>query len=364
MSVGVLPGIQAATVTTPRLTTRVLFSGPDDGIPVLFIHGNFSSATWWEETLLQLPAGYRGIAPDQRGFGDADPRVKVDATRGMRDFVDDALALMDQLGHPRFHLVGNSLGGVAAWWLLAEAPARLISVTLPGTGSPWGFGGTRDARGTPTNDDYAGSGGGLLNPVLIEGVRNGDRSADGDFSPRTVLRRLVWGPPDIPAREDALLEAMLHVHLGDQDLPGDKELSPNWPFVRPGRWGATNAMSPKYVGDLPRRILDATPKPPVLWIYGANDVAVSDSAASDPGTWGPSGRLPGYPGPERYPPQPMMQQIRALLAQYAALGGACREVAVPASGHVPFLTHPRAFNRAFHAHLAGADRQENPTCAS
>ncbi|MDT8320806.1 MAG: alpha/beta fold hydrolase, partial [Xanthomonadales bacterium] len=111
MSVPTLPGIRAATVTSSRLATRVLFAGPDDGIPVLFIHGNFSSATWWEETMRTLPPGYLAIAPDQRGFGAAGAAVKVDATRGMADFADDALALMDHLGHARFHLAGNSLGG-------------------------------------------------------------------------------------------------------------------------------------------------------------------------------------------------------------------------------------------------------------
>ena len=45
MSVATIPGITAKTVTTDRLATRVLFAGPDDGVPVLFIHGNFSSAT-------------------------------------------------------------------------------------------------------------------------------------------------------------------------------------------------------------------------------------------------------------------------------------------------------------------------------
>jgi pimeloyl-ACP methyl ester carboxylesterase len=357
MSLEVLEGLTAETIETRRLTTRVLFSGPDDGIPVLFIHGNFSSATWWEETMARLPPRYRAIAPDQRGFGDADPAVKVDATRGMADFVDDALALMDQLGCERFHLAGNSLGGIVAWWMMASVPHRLLSVTLPGPGSPFGFGGTRDAAGTPTNADFAGSGGGLLNPVLIQGIVAGDRGTDDIFSPRNVLRALVWGPPFIPDREDNLLEAMLRVHIGDRDLPGDKTVSPNWPYVAPGRWGATNAMSPKYAGDLVDRILAAKPKPRVLWIYGAEDVAVSNSAASDPGTWGPTGRVPGYPGPERYPPQPMMEQIRTLLESYASRGGRYREVAVEASGHVPFMSRPDVFDPAFHELLAQADRE-------
>ncbi len=351
MNIPTIVGVTAETITTGRLTTRVLFSGPEDGVPVLFIHGNFSSATWWEETMAALPPKYRAIAPDQRGFGGSDPAVKVNALNGMGDFVDDAIALMDQLEYESFHLVGNSLGGLVAWRMMADIPERLASVTLAGPGSPYGFGGTKNAQGTPTSDDFAGSGGGLINPVLIQGLLDGDRSAASPFSPRTVLRRLVWGPPFIPDREDALLDAMFQVQIGDTVLPGDKVTSANWPYVAPGQWGPTNAMSPKYVGDLVERILATDCKAKVLWIYGTQDVAVSNSAASDPGSWGPSGLLPGYPGAEAYPPQPMMDQIRMLLDAYTSCGGCYQEVAVEGSGHVPFLSHPEDFNKAFHAHL-------------
>ena len=351
MTAPVLEGVTARTVTTDRLATRVLFTGPDDGIPVLLVHGNFSNATWWEETLVALPPTYRGIAPDQRGYGGADPAAKIDATRGMRDFVDDGLALMDQLGHDRFHLVGNSLGGLVVWWMMADAPERLLSVTLAGPGSPFGFGGTRDAAGSPTTPDFAGSGGGLINPDLIRSLLEGDRDSIADFSPRGIMRRLVWSGGQIPAREDALIDAMFRVHIGDRELPGDREESPHWPYVRPGKWGATNAMSPKYVGNLVERILAATTKIHALWVYGAEDLAVSNMAASDPGTWGPTGRLPGFPGPEAYPPQPMMDQIRKMLDDYSAAGGSYEEVAIAGSGHVPFITHPDEFNRVFHAHL-------------
>ena len=351
MSVPILPGITEKTVSTDRLTTRVLFAGPEDGIPVLFIHGNFSSATWWEETMLQLPPNFRGIAPDQRGYGGADPAVKIDATRGMGDLVEDALALMDHLGHEQFHLVGVSLGGLVVWWTMADAPGRLLSVTLAGPGSPFGFGGTRDASGTPTTDDFAGSGGGLINPDLVQSLLDGDQDSITDFSPRGIMRRLVWGPGFIPQREDALIDSMFSVHIGERELPGDRELSPNWPFVRPGKWGATNAMSPKYVGDLVERVLTAEPKPPALWIYGDADLAVSNTAASDPGTWGPTGRLPGFPGTDAFPPQPMMDQISKLLEDYRQRGGTCEEVSIGGAGHVVFLSHPEAFNQAFHAFL-------------
>lgn len=355
LSVPTLAGVTAQTVTTDRLTTRVLFSGPEDGIPVLFIHGNFSSATWWEETMLALPPKYRAIAPDQRGFGGSDPAVKVNAQNGMGDFVDDAIALMDHLGYASFHLAGNSLGGLVAWWMMADWPERLISVTLAGPGSPYGFAGTKDAHGTPTNSDFAGSGGGLINPDLVQRLMDDDRSTDSPFSPRSVMRRLVWGPPFIPRREDALLDATFQVQLGDTGLPGDKQTSPNWPYVAPGKWGATNAMSPKYIGNLVERILAAGTKVKVLWVYGSDDVAVSNHATSDPGNWGPTGLLPGYPGKEEYPPQPMMDQIRTILDDYAKNGGSYQEVAVQGSGHVPFLSHPKDFNRAFHAFLDQAD---------
>lgn len=351
MSTALLDGVAERTVTTDRLTTRVLFAGPEDGIPVLFIHGNFSSATWWEETLVQLPPQYLGIAPDQRGYHGADPSAKIDATRGMRDFVDDSLALMDHLGFERFHLVGNSLGGLVVWWMMADAPERLLSATLAGPGAPFGFGGTKDAAGTPTTTDYAGSGGGLINPDLVQALLNDDRDSISDFSPRGIMRRLVWSGGQIPAREDALIDAMFRVHIGARELPGDREMSPNWPYVRPGKWGATNAMSPKYVGNLVERILAAETKIHTLWIYGADDLAVSNTAASDPGTWGPTGRLPGFPGSEVYPCQPMMDQIRKMLEDYVLAGGSYEEVSIPDCGHVPFITHPEEFNRAFHALL-------------
>ncbi len=351
MSIPTLTGVTAQTVTTDRLTTRVLFSGPADGIPVLFIHGNFSSATWWEETMVALPPKFRAITPDQRGLGESDPALKINAEHGMGDFVDDAIALMDHLGYDRFHLVGNSLGGLVAWWMMADTPERLISVTLAGPGSPFGFGGTKDAHGTPTYDDYAGSGGGLANPVLYQGLLEGDRSTDSPFSPRSALRLLVWGPPFVPDREEAFLDAMFQIRLGETGMPGDKVSSPNWPYAAPGKWGPLNAMSPKYIGNLIDRILAAEPKVQVLWIYGADDVAVSNSAASDPGTWGPTGRIPGYPGREEYPQQPMMDQIRTTLDDYSKRGGAYEEVAVEGSGHVPFMSHPDEFNRAFHGFL-------------
>ena len=54
---------------------------------------------------------------------------------------------------------------------------------------------------------------------------------------------------------------------------------------------------------------------------------------------------------QKYPPQPMMDQIRTLLDDYSKCGGKYREVSVEGSGHVPFISHQDDFNRVFHAFL-------------
>ena len=70
---------------------------------MLFIHGNASSATFWEQTMLELPASYCAIAPDLRGYGDTEDKL-IDATRGFGDWVDDLFGFADALGIGRFHL--------------------------------------------------------------------------------------------------------------------------------------------------------------------------------------------------------------------------------------------------------------------
>ncbi len=351
MTVPTMAGITAETITTTRITTRVLFSGPAGGTPVLFLHGNLSSATWWEEVMLSLPAGFRGIAADQRGFGAADPAKKVDATRGMGDLADDAVALLDHLGIDRVHLVGNSLGGVVAWRLIADYADRFITVTQAAPGSPYGFGGTKNVTGTPCADDFAGSGGGLINAEVVKNIAAGDRSLDSPFTVRSALRTLVFKPPFVPPREEELLSASLSIHLGEMDYPGDMTPSPNWPFVAPGRWGVNNALSPKYVSNVDGMLASAH-KPPVLWIRGSADLVVSDTAAADMGSLGAAGIIPGWPGMDVFPPQPMLGQIRAVLQEYAAAGGSFQEVAIDGVAHDVYLEHRDTFNEHFHAHIS------------
>src|SRR3954447_2160001 len=106
-------GVNSWVVATPRLETHVLTSGPGDGVPVFFLHGNASSSRFFGETLAALGSRYRGLAPDLRGFGDSETKP-LDATRGLGDFSDDLYILTQTLGLESLHVVGWSAGGSVA----------------------------------------------------------------------------------------------------------------------------------------------------------------------------------------------------------------------------------------------------------
>ena len=94
------------------------------------------------------------------------------------------------------------------------------------------------------------------------------------------------------------------------------------------------------------------PKPPLLWIRGADDVIVSDTSLYDLAYLGSLGAIPGWPGEQTWPPQPMVAQTRAVLLGYATAGGRFREVVIDDAGHGPHLDQPERFLAELRGHLA------------
>jgi pimeloyl-ACP methyl ester carboxylesterase len=82
-----LPGVSARTMETSRLRTHFYESGPEDGIPVVMVHGNLSTGRFFEHLFPGAPARHRLIAPDMRSFGRSEPKP-LNATRGLRDAAD------------------------------------------------------------------------------------------------------------------------------------------------------------------------------------------------------------------------------------------------------------------------------------
>ncbi|WP_405087038.1 alpha/beta fold hydrolase [Microbispora sp. NBC_01389] len=341
------PPISSETVTaerirTDRLTLNVLSVPGSSGEPVLFVHGNVSCSAFWRSTMISLGEGFQPYAVDLRGFGGSDPEP-VDASRGVRDYSDDVLALLDHLGP--VHLVGWSLGGGVVMQVLRDRPAAVRTLTLVNPVSPYGFGGTTGVDGVLNSPDGVGSGGGGANPEFVRLLREGDRSDGSPLSPRSVLRATYVAPgTDLGEEEDAFVESMLSTRIGDDHYPGDALPSEAWPNLAPGKRGVLNSIAPTNfrIDDLH----EIDPKPPILWIRGDQDVIVSDTSLFDLAHLGAIGAVPGWDGT---PAQPMVTQTRAVLERY----GAYREMVVEGAGHGPHLDRPAEFRAALLAHLRG-----------
>jgi pimeloyl-ACP methyl ester carboxylesterase len=159
-------------------------------------------------------------------------------------------------------------------------------------------------------------------------------------------------PPHVPEHLDIFVESMLSTRTGDDHYPGTSRTVATWPGLAPGDRGVLNTMAPAYF-----RISDLSavqPKPPVLRLRGTDDVIVSDHSLYDLAYLGAIGAIPGCPGEQTWPPQPMLAQTRAVLDGYAAAGGRYREVPIDDAAHSPHLDQPERFLAELGAHLSSA----------
>jgi pimeloyl-ACP methyl ester carboxylesterase len=302
-----------------------------------------SSSLFWQPTMLALDPGIRALAIDLRGFGDSQT-LPVDATRGVRDFSDDVASVLAELGLGAVNLVGWSMGGGVVLQYLLDHPDRVLSLTLVSPVSPYGFGATDGPDGHRLSDEDAGSGGGGGNADFVDRIARGD-TGDDPTSPRTIYRTTYVKDPSDTTHEDLWVESMLSTKTGVDNYPGDGSATTAWPGFGPGTRGVLNTMVPRYF-DV-SSIVELADKPPILWVHGADDVIVSDTSLFDLNFLGQLGAVPGWPGADVAPPQPMVTQTRAVLERY----GNYREIIYDNCGHSAHLEHPVEFRAALTAHL-------------
>ena len=259
---------------------------------------------------------------------------------------------IEALGLDAVHLVGWSMGGGVVLQYLVDRPGahRVASLTLVDPVSAVRVRRDQGRGRHPVRPVGRRAGGGAANPEFVERLAGQDRTDKSPLSPRQVLLAHYVKPPHVPEHLDIFVESMLSTRTGEYWYPGDSRPVDAWPGFAPGDRGVLNTMAPTHF-----RIADLSgvePKPPVLWIRGADDVIVSDTSLYDLAYLGSLGAVPGWPGEQAWPPQPMVAQTRAVLNGYAVAGGRYREAVIEDAGHGPHLDQPERFLAELTAHLA------------
>jgi pimeloyl-ACP methyl ester carboxylesterase len=119
---------------SPGLTFDALVAGEPGAPLVLLLHGFAESMhTWRAQVAALAAAGYRAVAPNQRGYSPgARPDTGDTANYHIDRLMDDAMAIAAASGYGdrRFHLVGHDWGGSIAWALADRFPQLLASLTV------------------------------------------------------------------------------------------------------------------------------------------------------------------------------------------------------------------------------------------
>lgn len=240
--------------------------GPADGERVIFLHGFPNSRHSWREQIAAVAgAGFRAIAPDQRGYSAGARPPGVDNYH-VDMIVGDVIALADALEADRFHLVGHDWGGQIAWLTAIAHPERLKTLTVLSRPHPAAF--ARAFRADPEQASrsrhhkafqdkgmadrlLADDAEALRNTLVFENARGLFGQDDGG------------GPPAKRRMSDATADAHLSV-LGERAA---LDAALNWYRAAFGG-GSTLALE-----DAPKIAV------PTLYIWGNEDMSVGRLAA-------------------------------------------------------------------------------------
>jgi pimeloyl-ACP methyl ester carboxylesterase len=126
--------VESTRISLGDIETTVTLAGPLDGQAVLLVHGFPDDRHGWDRQILPLAeAGFRVIAIDQRGCGEAGDGTSR-RSYAVSSLVDDAGAALDALEIEHAHLVGHDWGGVVGWTAAIENRPwldRLAIVNVP-----------------------------------------------------------------------------------------------------------------------------------------------------------------------------------------------------------------------------------------
>jgi len=111
---------ETLSISANGLQFHALAAGPADGPLVVLLHGFPETSHGWSLVIAPLAeAGFRVVAPDQRGIGLSSKPARI-ADYRVSLLAADVVAIVRALGRERAQVVGHDWGGVVAWYLAAN----------------------------------------------------------------------------------------------------------------------------------------------------------------------------------------------------------------------------------------------------
>lgn len=227
-----------STVEASGLAFDVDLFGPEDGTPVVLLHGWPQDRRSWHGVAERLAAeGLRVIVPDQRGYS---PNARPEGVESYRADVlaDDVVAIAAALGHDRFHLVGHDWGAAVSWVVATRHADHVLTLTAVSVPHLAAY--NEALAGDPDQQERGAYIGLLRRPGKAETVLLEDDGAR--------LRAMYGG--DVPPEDEA-------AYVEKLSEPGALTATLNW----------YRAMTPA---------LSATPSVtvPTTFVWGATDLAI------------------------------------------------------------------------------------------
>ena len=217
----------------PALTAHVLEAGRGD--PVLMLHGGGNFACQFAPLIAVLQQDTQVFALDRPGCGLTD-KVDYRDVALRQHAIDVVTSMLDELGLPRAHIVGHSMGG---WWALVFAlakPERVNKLVL--LGEPAWSGPIPHAPPPAAKNPTLEGVRAVYSARLVTDIR---RVPDEMFEASLAANRL----PGAALSWDTLITKFLGDRVGTYHLrPELKNLKPETLFI----WGNEDKFGPPVLG--------------------------------------------------------------------------------------------------------------------
>jgi len=121
-------GFEEVRLSLPHIELAAHLYGPEDGLPVLALHGWLDNAASFTRLAPKLE-GLRIVALDFAGHGHSEHRA-AGAGYALWDYAYDVLQVAEQFGWQRFSILGHSMGAITAVLLAGAMPERIARLAL------------------------------------------------------------------------------------------------------------------------------------------------------------------------------------------------------------------------------------------